>query len=123
MTERVRPGTRRGSVRAPSSKSQAHRLLIAAALSGHGTAIRCDDLSADIMATIDCLNALGAEIVRDGERLRVLPVFAKRYAENGEQAARKARPAPENEAQGTCVCGERLLRCGESGLRLRELFI
>lgn len=121
MTERVRPGTRRGSVRAPSSKSQAHRLLIAAALSGHGTAIRCDDLSADIMATIDCLNALGAEIVRDGEMLRVLPVFAKRYAENGEQAARKARLAPENEAQGACVCGERLLRCGESGSTLRFL--
>ncbi len=105
MTERVRPGTRKGSVRAPSSKSQAHRLLIAAALSEHETAIRCDDLSADITATIACLNALGAEIVREGEMLRVSPVFANLHAENGEQAAG----------------GEKRLRCGESGSTLRFL--
>ena len=102
MTERVRPGTRRGSVRAPSSKSQAHRLLIAAALSEHETAIRCDDLSADITATVACLNALGADIVRDGEALRVSPVFAARHAENGGQAARQAKSAPVDEAQGAC---------------------
>ena len=102
MTERVRPGTRRGSVRAPSSKSQAHRLLIAAALSEHETAIRCDDLSADITATVACLNALGAEIVRDGEMLRVSPVFAALRAENGGRAARQAKSAPVDEAQGAC---------------------
>ncbi len=102
MTERVRPGTRRGSVRAPSSKSQAHRLLIAAALSEHETAIRCDDLSADITATVACLNALGAEIVRDGEMLRVSPVFAALHAENGGQAARQAKSAPIDEMQGAC---------------------
>ena len=105
MTERVRPGTRRGSVRAPSSKSQAHRLLIAAALSGHETAIRCDDLSADITATVACLNALGAEIVRDGEMLRVSPVFAALHAENDGQAARQAKSAPIDEMQGACACG------------------
>ena len=105
MTERVRPGTRRGCVRAPSSKSQAHRLLIAAALSEHETAIRCDDLSADITATVACLNALGAEIVRDGEMLRVSPVFAALHAENGGQAARQAKSAPIDEMQGACACG------------------
>lgn len=142
MTERVRPGTRRGSVRAPSSKSQAHRLLIAAALSEHETAIRCDDLSADITATIACLNALGAEIVRDGEMLRVLPVFAALRAENSGRAARKTK-STSNDVQGARACstqakaacnaasisnravqdvgGEKLLRCGESGSTLRFL--
>ena len=105
MTERVGSGTRRGSVRAPSSKSQAHRLLIAAALSEHETAIRCDDLSADITATVACLNALGAEIVRDGEMLRVSPVFAALRAENGGRAARKTKSAPIDEMQGACACG------------------
>ncbi len=103
MTERVRPGMRRGSVRAPSSKSQAHRLLIAAALSEHETAIRCDDLSADITATIACLNALGVEIVHDGEMLRVSPVFANFHVENGEQATRKAKSVPVNKATGDCA--------------------
>ena len=102
MTERVRPGTRRGSVRAPSSKSQAHRLIIAAALSEYETAIRCDALSADIEATIACLNALGAEIIRDGEMLRVSPVFANLHPASDDMAAREAKPAFINEAQDAC---------------------
>ena len=102
MTERVRPGTRRGSVRAPSSKSQAHRLIIAAALSEYETAIRCDALSADIEATIACLNALGAEIVRDGEMLRVSPVFANLHPASDDMTAREAKPAFINEAQDAC---------------------
>ena len=102
MTERVRPGTRRGSVRAPSSKSQAHRLIIAAALSEYETTIRCDALSADIEATIACLNALGAEIVRDGEMLRVSPVFANLHPASDDMTAREAKPAFINEAQDAC---------------------
>ena len=102
MTERVRPGTRRGSVRAPSSNSQAHRLIIAAALSEYETAIRCDALSADIEATIACLNALGSEIVRDGEMLRVSPVFANLHPASDDMAAREAKPAFINEAQDAC---------------------
>ena len=54
-----------GPVQAPPSKSYAHRLLIAAALSGG----RVDSLapSEDILATIDCLHALGFEIRYDGK--------------------------------------------------------
>lgn len=52
-----------GSVKSILSKSHVHRLLIAAALYGENTQIICDThLSADIKATIKCLNALGSEI-------------------------------------------------------------
>ena len=53
-----------GTVQAPPSKSYAHRLLIAAALS-HG---RVGGLapSQDILATIDCLRALGFESRYEG---------------------------------------------------------
>ena len=51
-----------GSVRAIASKSVAHRLLICAALSDSVCQIRCEILSRDISATVDCLRALGAEI-------------------------------------------------------------
>ena len=51
-----------GRVAAPSSKSQAHRLLICAALADTQTEILCPARSADIDATADCLRALGAEI-------------------------------------------------------------
>ncbi len=54
-----------GTVQAPPSKSYAHRLLIAAALSNG----RVEALapSEDILATIDCLNALGFESRYDGK--------------------------------------------------------
>ena len=66
MIEHVQAGPRTGSVRVPCSKSEAHRALIAAALSKNRVRIEGADLSKDILATLACLNALGADIVTDG---------------------------------------------------------
>ena len=71
MNVLIRPGTARGVIAAPPSKSMAHRLLICAALSeGIGT-VRGIDRSEDILATADCLEALGASVVWDGSDARV----------------------------------------------------
>ena len=51
MNQTVLPGPRTGSVRIPASKSQAHRLLICAALGAQPVALQCDGVSADIAAT------------------------------------------------------------------------
>ena len=56
------PGVRSGSVRTPSSKSQAHRLLICAALGEKGRPVNCGEKSKDIVATKNCLAALCANI-------------------------------------------------------------
>ncbi len=50
-----------GTIAAPPSKSMAHRALICAALSG-GSIVRNIEYSNDILATLDCLAALGAKI-------------------------------------------------------------
>lgn len=90
-----------GVVRAPSSKSEAHRALIVAALAGlygageHVYCVRCTDLNEDIEATARCLSALGAEMVREGEDYLVTPI----------------KKIPENA----------VLDCGESGSTLRFL--
>ncbi len=90
-----------GVVRAPSSKSEAHRHLIVAALShlyGAGDQmrrVRCTDLNEDIKATARCLEALGATVVREGEDFLVTPI--------------KVLPP------------HALLDCGESGSTLRFL--
>ncbi len=69
-----------GRVRAPSSKSEAHRALIAASLAGlYGAGsqprrVRCTDLNEDIEATLRCLSALGAHILREGEDFVVSPI-------------------------------------------------
>ena len=49
-----------GTIEAPPSKSMAHRYLIGAALSGEVCTLRGVDYSEDILASIDCLKALGA---------------------------------------------------------------
>lgn len=64
----ISPGARTGAVRIPASKSQAHRLLICAALGKAPVTVRCDGLNADILATAACLRALGANHRGAGRR-------------------------------------------------------
>ena len=71
MNKRLLPGERWGCVRIPASKSQAHRLLILAALGREETRIVCDGISKDIAATVACLNALGADIRLAGQRAEI----------------------------------------------------
>lgn len=69
-----------GTVRAPSSKSEAHRALIVSALAAlygagtHTRRVHCTDLNQDIEATVNCLSALGAHIVREGTDFLVTPI-------------------------------------------------
>ena len=78
MNQTVLPGPRTGSVRIPASKSQAHRLLICAALGAQPVALQCDGVSADIAATARCLRALGADITDDGAgTFRIVPIAGK----------------------------------------------
>ena len=76
MNQTVQPGSRTGTVSIPASKSQAHRLLICAALGQTPVTIRCLGISKDIAATIGCLNALGAEIAVSGDLITVKPIEA-----------------------------------------------
>ncbi len=61
----VYPGKISGELPAVASKSQIHRLLIAAALSDGETVIRHGALCDDISATVRCLSALGARISQE----------------------------------------------------------
>ena len=55
-----------GTVFAPPSKSMAHRMLIAAALCEGESRISGVSVCEDVLATIDCLTALGAKCAFDG---------------------------------------------------------
>ena len=71
MRALIQPGTARGTVAAPPSKSMAHRLLICAALAEGESTVRGVDPSQDILATADCLTALGASLTWEGDTVRV----------------------------------------------------
>ena len=68
------PRPLRGEVSVIPSKSQAHRLLICAAFADSPTTLLCAQTNRDITATVDCLNALGAQITYDGTQYAVTPV-------------------------------------------------
>ena len=73
MKAKFKPCTLQGTIDAPPSKSMAHRYLIGAALSGETCDISGVDYSEDILASMDCLNALGAEITVTDDVVRVNP--------------------------------------------------
>ena len=95
MEMKLKSPTLGGKIKAISSKSMAHRLLICAAFAECGGDVVCEDTNADISATAECLNALGARIKREGDIYRVTPI--------------------------TRVNTGAVLDCGESGSTLRFL--
>lgn len=90
---KIQPKKLSGTVRAIPSKSEAHRLLICAALAEGSIVLEMDRTSEDIEATARCLRSLGAKIERSETAVTVIP---------GVQA--EAVP---------------LLDCGESGSTFR----
>ena len=102
MNITIHPVPLRGEITPPSSKSQAHRLLIAAALTDRGKSV-IHGLAdpEDIRATRRCLTALGARIEEPGPgTVQVSRGLGTAIVEAG--------PAP-------------ILDCGESGSTLRFL--
>ncbi len=71
----VFPRKLNGAVQAIPSKSQAHRLLICAALSENETRLVCPETNQDIEATVSCLQALGASITRTKDGYHVIPII------------------------------------------------
>lgn len=61
----------KGKIKAPPSKSIAHRLLICAGLSKGESIIENVAYSEDILATLDCLEVLGAKIKKEGSTVYI----------------------------------------------------
>ena len=98
----VYPGKLKGTVKAPPSKSLAHRALICAGLAEGTSVIHGISSSRDMEATIQCIKALGAVVERSGEdTVRIEGIGG--------------RPQP-SEKEAVPV-----LDCGESGSTLRFL--
>ena len=94
----IRPGTLRGSVTPPPSKSMVHRLVIAASLAQGESRLTNVAFSRDIEATLRCMETLGSTWEWHGDA-----VFL-----HGRRADLPAEPFPR-------------MDCGESGSTLRFL--
>ena len=102
MNVTITPGPLSGAVTPPPSKSQAHRLLIAAALADGESTITNVGRSQDIEATVNCLEELGAGFSWAGSTVTVRGMGANPMS----PLRRMACPR---------------LACGESGSTLRFL--
>lgn len=67
------PSLLNGTIDAPPSKSMAHRYLIGAALSKKNCTLSGIDYSEDILASMDCLKALGCNISTDKDKVFIDP--------------------------------------------------
>lgn len=85
-----------GQVRIISSKSDAHRAMLAAALAEGETLLFMEGWSEDLEATARCIDALGGEVIREVSGTMIVPI--------------------EKE-----LTNKVLLNCGESGSTLRFL--
>ena len=69
----ITPQKLKGTIQAPPSKSQAHRLIIGAALADGVSCLSHLAESQDICATLDCMRQLGAQISPDGSQIEGIP--------------------------------------------------
>ena len=96
MKVKISPSRLCGEISAPPSKSYAHRLMICAALAEGESTIRGISESEDMLATLDCIAALGAKYEKLGDTVKIRGKTGK---------------TPEGA----------VLRCRESGSTLRFL--
>lgn len=119
MTLTIHPARLSGRVTPPSSKSQAHRCLIAAALADGESVIENVSLSQDIQATLRCLTELGAEFDLEPARAGLEP--APTGKGNGAPARVTVRGMGANAMSPLRRMALPRLDCGESGSTLRFL--
>lgn len=72
MKVTINKSVAKGIVQAQPSKSYAHRLLIASALTNEESTIENVVLSNDILATINCIKALGKDVIIKGDYIKTI---------------------------------------------------
>ena len=95
MQVSIKPSKLKGKIMAPPSKSMAHRLLICAGLSRGESIVSGVSFSKDIIATLNCLKALGASYKTENDKIIIKGVNPAAYS------------------------GKEILNCNECGSTLR----
>ena len=111
-----------GTVSAIASKSEAHRLLICAALADEETFVGCPERSEDIEATVNCLVAMGAVVSCCKNGYAVSPIQRARDSSSERAQVHAGLSVAVNQTFGALASQPPTeLNCGESGSTLRFL--
>ena len=90
MKIKIEKGIAKGTLTAPPSKSMAHRLLICAAMAEGESIIRSVSSCEDVMATLDCLRALGVDCTEVGGDVIINGKHPSKMTPNAPLVARES---------------------------------
>lgn len=117
MRVKIEKSEANGIAIAPPSKSIAHRLLIACALASGKSEVAGISDSEDMLATLDCIKALGVEVAKDGDVVHLNP-NADKQKPNRKIADKNCESNAETNDKNNPEC-KAVFDCRESGSTLR----
>lgn len=119
----IEKSTASGFAAAPPSKSVLHRMLICAALSKGESTVSNAYYSEDILATLDCLEAMGAEIEKTQTSVTVKGFSPFDIPENTVLPCRESGSTLRFLLPLALLCGKRVTFTGSEKLMSRPLFV
>ena len=119
----IEKSTAVGCVEAPPSKSVLHRMLICAALSNGESTVSNAYYSEDILATLDCLEAMGAKIEKNQTSVTVKGFSPLDIPENAVLPCRESGSTLRFLLPLALLCGKRVTFTGSEKLMSRPLFV
>ena len=121
MRIRIEKSRAEGKITPPSSKSMAHRLLICAAMAEGESVIENVTFSDDILATLDCLEKMGAKCDIDGSTVHLSGVPAFDFPFGGKFNCRESGSTLRFLLPLILLSGEKQVIRGEKRLFERPL--
>lgn len=121
MQVTIAPQKASGVIKAPPSKSMAHRMLICAAMAQGESLVGGVSMSEDVSATLDCLNALGVSYTREGDRARLCGIEMARIVPNGELYCRESGSTLRFMIPLALLSGREVTLCGAPSLMKRPM--
>ena len=119
----IEKGLARGQVKAPSSKSMAHRLLICAAMSEGESLVKDVSRCEDVLATLDCMKALGIKAEAVGDDVKVWGKDFKNIKPQSYLMCRESGSTLRFLLPPAMLSGETTVFCGSGRLMERPMSV
>lgn len=121
MIVHIEKGKSSGSIKAPPSKSMAHRLLICAAMAEGTSTLRGISMCEDVLATLDCLKSMGVKVTLEGDTVKVLGRSAADLSPSAPLMCRESGSTLRFLIPIALISGKNTLFCGKESLMRRPM--
>ncbi len=119
----ITPSKACGRVTAPPSKSMAHRLIICAALAQGVSIIENVSMCEDVLATLDCISALGVKYEINDTTVTVKGIDVRNTKALSALPCRKSGSTLRFMIPICLICGQNIMLTGDTSLLKRPLSV